>query len=62
MADTASVETHLPPPGVRAIGGSTERERLRTVIAPEPDDIAVLVAERISEVSLASMSRISFCL
>ncbi len=50
MADTASVETHLPSPGVRAIGGSTERERLRTVIAPEPDDIAVLVAERISEV------------
>ena len=50
MAGTASVETQLPSPGIRVIGGSTERERLRTVIAPEPDDIAVLVAERISEV------------
>lgn len=50
MADTASVETQLPSPGIRIIGGSTERERLRTVIAPEPDDIAALVAERISEV------------
>ncbi len=50
MTDTASVETELPYPGTHILRGSTERERLRTVIVAEPDDIAVLVAERICEI------------
>ncbi|MBT8462825.1 MAG: glucosamine-6-phosphate deaminase [Gemmatimonadetes bacterium] len=50
MTDTVSVETDLPYPATRILGGSTERERLRTVVVAEPDDIAVLVAERICEV------------
>ena len=50
MTDTSSVETDLPFRGTHIIGGSTERERLRAVVVDEPDDIAVLVAERISEV------------
>jgi glucosamine-6-phosphate deaminase len=50
MTDTNSVETGLPSSGTRVLGGSTELERLRTIVVAEPDDIAVLVAERICEV------------
>jgi glucosamine-6-phosphate deaminase len=50
MTDTNSVETGLPFSGARILGGSTELERLRTIVVAEPDDIAVLVAERICEV------------
>jgi glucosamine-6-phosphate deaminase len=50
MTDTASVDTDLPRPDPRILGGSTERERMRTVVVAEPDDIAVHVAERIAEV------------
>jgi len=50
MTDKASVETGLPHPGTHILGGSTELERLRTVVVAEPDDIAILVAERICEV------------
>ena len=50
MTDTASVETDLPNRDPRILGGSTERERMRTVIVAEPDDIAVHVAERIARV------------
>ncbi|MDP2471953.1 MAG: glucosamine-6-phosphate deaminase [Candidatus Palauibacterales bacterium] len=49
MTDRA-VETDLPYPETHILGGSTERERIRTVVAPEPDDIAVLVARRICQV------------
>ena len=50
MTDTNSVETGLHFSGTRVLGGSTELERLRTIVVAEPDDIAVLVAERICEV------------
>jgi glucosamine-6-phosphate deaminase len=50
MTDTNSVETELPFSGTRILGNSTELERLRAIVVAEPDDIAVLVAERICEV------------
>jgi len=50
MTDKTSVETELPYHGTHILGGSTELERLRTIVVAEPDDIAILVAERICEV------------
>ncbi len=61
MTDTASVQTDLPYPGTHIVGGSTERERLRTVVVTEPDDIAVLVAERISEIIEAAVEERGQC-
>lgn len=50
MTDTMSVRKDLPLPGARVLQGSTERERLRSVIVTEADDVAVLVAGRICQV------------
>jgi glucosamine-6-phosphate deaminase len=47
---TRSPQSAVPRRAVRTIEGSRERERLRTVVVPEHDDLAVLVADRIVEV------------
>jgi hypothetical protein len=35
---------------VPTIGGSRERERIRTVVVPDPDDLVALLTDRIVEV------------
>jgi len=50
MSDVSSTRAESSAPPVRIMGGSTARERLRTVVVEEPDDVAVLVARRIREV------------
>jgi len=47
---TRSPQSAVPRRAVRTIEGSSERERLRTVVVPEHDDLAVLVADRMVEV------------
>ena len=49
------MDTHAPMNPAKAgaiaeISGSRERERIHTVVVEDPQDLAVLVAERIVEV------------
>jgi len=50
MTDKTTIETEHSYLGTHILSGSTEMERLPTVVVAEPDDIAILVAERICEV------------
>jgi len=61
MSDVSSVRTESSAPVVRIVGGSTARERLRTVVVEEPDDVAVLVARRICEVVEAAVAERGRC-
>ena len=61
MSETISSDPLVAAPDARIVQGSRERERMLTFVVPEPDDIAVLVAERIVQVIAEAVEKRGRC-